>query len=421
MTHDPPATGPGIPAVGPEPARRTTIASVLALIAALGGAAVAIFLVREYVTVIEGGLAEGLLCSGGSAFDCNAVAASEHASMLGFPVALWGLIFYIVMSGLALATLMFRPAERAAAASLGLLAGCVALVFDAYLAWVMVARIGTMCLGCVSSYGINLLLAGLFWRIDSRIKAPRDTRGLFLSPAPLVAKLAVAVLMLGGIGTSVFTTHRSLEDVDILAKEEADEFLAQMDKPPAIDMARFEGQPSRGPANAPVTIVVTSDFQCNYCRALSAHVEKLRQRLPDKMRVVFVNAPVSSQCNPKMPHDTHEDACWLAEIGECAAEQGKFWEYHDYLFHTLPQPQVTRAVVTRHLGELGLDVPRFQAAFERGAGRSELDKDIALATELELLGVPSIVINGHARRGGVYPKMLRDVVVAMLRTPAAAR
>ena len=162
MTHTPPSKGPGIPAVGPAPTRRTTITSVFAMIAALGGAAIAIFLVREYVTVTEGGLAEGLLCSGGSAFDCNAVAASEHASMLGLPVALWGLVFYIVMSGLGLATLLFRPAERAAAASLGLLLGCVALVFDAYLAWVMVARIGTVCLGCVSSYALNLLLAGLF-------------------------------------------------------------------------------------------------------------------------------------------------------------------------------------------------------------------------------------------------------------------
>ena len=408
--------------VGATPiARRTTIASVLAVIVALAGAAVAVFLLREYITVTEGGLAEGLLCTGGAAFDCNAVAASEHSTMLGFPLALWGLVFYIVMSALALATLWFRPAERAAAASLGLLAGCVALVFDAYLAWVMVARIGTVCLGCVSTYGITLVLAGLFWWIDGRTKTPGDRRSLFFSPAPLVPKLATAILVLGGIGTAVFMTHRSLDDVKLLAQEETDEFLLQLEKPPLIDMARFEGQPSRGPANAPVTIVVTSDFECHYCRALSGHIEKLRRQMPDQLRVVFVNAPVSSQCNPTMEHDTHEDACWLAEVSECAAEQGKFWEYHDLLFHTLPQPQVTKAIVTRHLGEIHLDVPRFQSCIERGAGRAELEKDIALATELRLLGVPSIVINGHARRGGVYPQMLRKVVLAMLRSTPATR
>ena len=75
--------------VGATPiARRTTIASVLAVIVALAGAAVAVFLLREYITVTEGGLAEGLLCTGGAAFDCNAVAASEHSTMLGYPVAL---------------------------------------------------------------------------------------------------------------------------------------------------------------------------------------------------------------------------------------------------------------------------------------------------------------------------------------------
>ena len=421
MNEDLPGSAAAGPAAAMPVTSRTTIASVLALIVALAGVAVAIFLLREYVTVTEGGLAEGLLCTGGAAFDCNAVAASEHSLMLGIPVALWGLVFYIVMSGFAMATLWFRPAERSAAASLGLIAGCVALVFDAYLAWVMVARIGTVCLGCVSSYGINLVLAGLFWWIDGRIKTPGDRRALFLSAAPLVGKLAVALVVLGGIGTAAFMTHRSLDDVKLLAQEEADDFLSQLEKPPLIDMARFEGQPSRGPASAPITIAVTSDFECNYCRALSGHIEKLRREMPDRIRVVFVNAPVSSQCNPKMDHDTHEDACWLAEVGECAAEQGRFWEYHDLLYHTLPQPQVTKSNVTRHLGEIHLDVPRFQSCFERGAGRSELDKDVALATELRLLGVPSIVINGHARRGGVYPQMLRHVVLAMLRNAPAAR
>jgi len=415
-TSEPVAADTALPA-----APRNTIASLLALLVALAGVAVAIYLVREHVTVTEGGLAEGLLCGGGAAFDCNAVAASEHSWMLGAPVALWGLVFYIAMSGLALATLWFRPAERAAASSLGVLAACVALMFDAYLAWIMVARIGSVCLGCVASYAINLLLAVAFWRIERRQTTRPDMRALFLSPPPLAAKLAVAAIVLGGIGVSAYLTSRSLEYVELFANEETREFLAQLSKPPRIDMTRFEGQPSRGPSNAPVTILLASDFQCNFCRALSAHVEQLRLESPDKIRIVFLNAPVSSQCNPAMDHDTHEDACWLAEMGECAAEQGKFWEYHDDLFHTLAHPQVTRAVVARRLGALGLDVARFQACVANGAGRAALDHDLALARELQLVTVPSMVINGHARRGGVYPKMLRNVVRTMLRAAPAAR
>ena len=77
--------------------------------------------------------------------------------------------------------------------------------------------------------------------------------------------------------------------------------------------------------------------------------------------------------------------------------------------------------MTRHLGAMGLDVARLQACVERGAGRAALERDIALARELKLLAVPSIVINGHARRGGVYPKMLSNVVRAMLRDAPVAR
>ena len=421
MKHGLSIPGTEVPAAALPPPRRTTIASVVALLAALLGVAVAIFLVREHLTVTEGGLVEGLLCGGGASFDCNAVAASEYSWMLGVPIALWGLVFYITMSGLALATLLFQPSERAAAASLGVLAACVALVFDAYLAWIMVARIGSVCLGCVTTYGVNLLLAGAFWWIERRARTAPGSRGPLLSPFSPIAKLALAALVLGGIGASAYFTSRSLEDVELLAQEETNEFLAQLAKPPEIDMTRFAGQPSRGPSNAPITIVVTSDFQCSFCRALSANIEKLRAQLPDKIRVVYLNAPVSSKCNPTIDRDTHEDACWLAEIGECAAEQGKFWEYHDYLYHTLPHPQVTQEVVTRHLGAIRLDVPRLQACVERGAGRAALERDIALARELKLLAVPSIVINGHARRGGVYPKMLSNVVRAMLRDAPVAR
>jgi len=66
-------------------------------------------------------------------------------------------------------------------------------------------------------------------------------------------------------------------------------------------------------------------------------------------------------------------------------------------------------------------VPRFQACFESGAGRRALDHDVALSRELKLVSVPSIVINGHVRRGGVYPKMLRSVVRDMLRSLPPAR
>jgi uncharacterized membrane protein/predicted DsbA family dithiol-disulfide isomerase len=404
-----------LPAVDPASAGSPSWGwSVAALLLALTGAAIAAVLVREHLEVTEGGLAKGLFCGGAGTFDCGQVAAHESSWLLGLPVALWGLGYYLVAIGLALAALVLRPQERAAAASLGALLALTALVFDAYLGWVMVTQIGAICLNCVATYGINLLLALAFWRSERVQGVAADPRALALSWRGQFGKIAIALLVAVGLVAAGVLTWNPLHDLETFAREETLEFLAKTHQPPEIDMTRFAGLASRGPADAPLTIVVAGDFQCHFCRALSSHVERLRLESPRRVRVVYLNSPVSSVCNPAIKENSHEDACWLAEVGECAALQGKFWQYHDYLYHHLAQPQVTRANVESRLAAIGLDPARVRACLVDGTARTALAREIALANQLQLVEVPSIVINGHARRAGVYPAMLRTVVHVML-------
>ncbi len=408
---DAPGPATGAPAAGATPRGRA--AALVALVLALAGAGVAAFLVREHLAVTQGDLARGLFCGGSGQFDCGRVAADPSSWLLGMPVAFWGLAFYFVTLGLALGALVLRPAERAAAASLGTLLALTAVIFDAWLAWVMVTQIGSICLNCVATYAINLLLLVAFWRLEQRIGAPPDLKALALawrSPA----KIAIALGVAGAIAAATVWVWRPLAETRQFAREETLEFLDKTTRPPEIDMARFAGLPSRGPDSAPVTIVVAGDFQCHYCRALSANVERLRRELPGRIRVVFLQSPVSSLCNPGIKENVHEDACWLAEVGEAAAMQGRFWEYHDFLYHHLSQPQVTRANVEPRLAEIGLDPARVKAALADGSARARLGREVGLANQLKLIEVPSIVINGHARRAGVYPDMLRSVVHVML-------
>ena len=406
-----------LPPVGPPPAssapRRWAVA---ALLLALTGAAIATMLVIEHLAVTEGGLAQGLFCGGAGRFDCGQVAAHESSSLLGLPVALWGLGYYLIAIGLAVAALALRAPERAAAALLGALLAISALVFDAYLGWVMVTQIGAICLNCVATYGINLLLALAFWRSERAQAVAADPHALLLSWRGRFAKIVIALLVTGGIVAAAAFTWTPLHDDETFARDETLKFLATTHQPPEIDMARFTGLASRGPADAPLTIVVAGDFQCHFCRALSSHVERLRLESPRRIRVLFLNAPASSDCNPRIKFNAHEDACWLAEVGECAALQGKFWQYHDYLYHHLAQPQVTRANVEPRLAAIGLDPARVQACLKDGTARAALAREIALVNQLKLREVPSIVINGHARRAGVYPAMLRTAVHTMLQS-----
>jgi protein-disulfide isomerase len=162
------------------------------------------------------------------------------------------------------------------------------------------------------------------------------------------------------------------------------------------------------------------DFQCNYCRALANHLERMREAAPQRIRLIFVNAPIDSRCNPAITGKSHEDACWLAEAGECAAEEGKFWAFHDWLYRRMAFAQVKKATVDRRFAEIGLDPGRVRECMSSGRPRAAVEADLALCRELGLTTTPSLVLNGHVKRGSVFPWMLRGMVRAALRAAARA-
>ncbi len=237
------------------------------------------------------------------------------------------------------------------------------------------------------------------------------------SPAGGPAVWLKAGIFGAALAGGVFTFAHTNDEVTLireLADQEAKEFLAQLSQPPAIDMARFAGRPSRGAADAELQIAVASDFQCAYCRSLGAHLERLMAEYPGRIRVLYVNAPVSRRCNPLIKNDRHKYACWLARTANCARAQGKFWEYHDLVYKTLPQILVDSAHVAPRLAGIGLDVGRVQSCMDSGEAQTMLEQDLAILTELDLKSIPSLVINGYSERAGIYPSALRAIVTTML-------
>jgi protein-disulfide isomerase len=97
--------------------------------------------------------------------------------------------------------------------------------------------------------------------------------------------------------------------------------VAVMLEPPRQVVAAANGA-SKGPASAPVEIIEFSDFQCPYCQRVNPAVEQVLSTYGDRIRFVYRHFPLSN----------HPNARPAAEASQCAAEQGKFWPYHDKLF-----------------------------------------------------------------------------------------
>jgi protein-disulfide isomerase len=161
-------------------------------------------------------------------------------------------------------------------------------------------------------------------------------------------------------------------------------------KPPPTYRADVgvQGAPIRGSTKAPVTIVEFSDFHCPYCRQVQPTLTRLLSDYGDQVKLAYRDFPIDQ---------LHPSARKAAEAARCANEQGKFWEYHDklYLGGADASPEKLRALAQ----ETGMNVSVFEQCFASGKYRSEVDKDIAEATDLGVTGTPSFFINGRPLSG----------------------
>jgi protein-disulfide isomerase len=150
------------------------------------------------------------------------------------------------------------------------------------------------------------------------------------------------------------------------------------------------GRPSRGPADARVEIIEFSDFQCPFCLQAHPTVAKVLSTYGDKVRFVYRHFPLPN----------HPNARPAAEAASCAAEQDKFWQYHDRLFDN--QGRLSDADLKEHAAALQLDTAKFNACVDSHKYRATVDEDVAAGEDAGVSGTPAFFINGRVL-GGAQP------------------
>jgi protein-disulfide isomerase len=146
--------------------------------------------------------------------------------------------------------------------------------------------------------------------------------------------------------------------------------------------------PSLGRADAPVTIVEFSDYQCPFCRRFyTTTLAALKKDYIDagKVRYVFRDYPLDQ---------LHSHARKAAEAAHCAGEQGKYWQMHDTLFQnqaTLDLPQLAE-----HARSVGVDGPTFDRCLSSGQTAARVDRGLADGAAAGVQGTPGFVIGRTA-------------------------
>jgi protein-disulfide isomerase len=154
----------------------------------------------------------------------------------------------------------------------------------------------------------------------------------------------------------------------------------------AVHAVSVEGAPMRGQADALVTMVIFSDFECGYCQRFKPALDALIARYGRELRVVFRHLPSAR-------HEHAMDAAVFAE--EARAQQGDsgFYRAHDWLF--AHQDGLDRESLLSYAAAMQLDGQRLAAALAQQNYRENIARDGRMATELGVDATPTMFINGR--------------------------
>jgi protein-disulfide isomerase len=154
-------------------------------------------------------------------------------------------------------------------------------------------------------------------------------------------------------------------------------------EPSSVKAIPIDGSPSKGPDDAPVTIIELADFECPHCREAVPVLDAVLAAHPGKVRLVFKSYT--------LPFHTRGEPA--ARAAFAAGAQGKFWEMEHLLFER--QLHLEDADLERYARSLGLDIAKWKADMDSPAVRDRVGQDHKLGEELKVKGTPTIYINGR--------------------------
>jgi len=169
------------------------------------------------------------------------------------------------------------------------------------------------------------------------------------------------------------------------------------------------GSPVMGPANARITLVEFSDFQCPYCSKAVAQINATLKAYPNDVRLIFKQYPL----------DSHPAAAISAAASLAAHRQGKFWPMHDVMFAN--RSKLSRQSFLAWAKEIGLDMNRFTADLDSDAIRKTVLRDHSDGDKAGVEGTPTVFLNGQRYNGDLAPDAIKSVIDGELKRLAAAK
>ena len=339
-------------------------------------------------------------CALSRSINCDTVSQSPFSVFLGIPLAVWGMAVYSLMLILIFFSAHSTSDQRRVWTILFLVALFCSLASVGF-AGLSAYFIGSWCILCIATYGINFLLAYISWITRRRFQTEALSIALARDLHFLRTNIMWSGPLFGFLGVGLMLT--------ILW------FPAYWDISPLGAAAHIkmgmtdEGNPWTGAENPAIDIVEFTDYQCFQCRKMHHHLLQLLVQHPGKIRIVHRHFPMDHEYNPIVSEPFHVGSGRMAILAVHAAYHGKFAEMNDWLFYKagLMPGSISLAEAA---AATGLDVGQLSLALQHTPYRMLLKKDIHEGLRLGIVGTPSYLIEGKVYEGSIPAEILKSVI-----------
>jgi predicted DsbA family dithiol-disulfide isomerase len=155
--------------------------------------------------------------------------------------------------------------------------------------------------------------------------------------------------------------------------------------------------PVKGSAHPRVTIVEFSDFECPFCKQVQNTLKQIVENYGRDVRLVFKHLPLEG----------HRNSFPAARAAYCAAEQDRFWQFHDALFSA---QDLSPPALGKIASDLGLAPEKFETCLNSEQSRAAIVKDLEAAKLFRIDSTPSFIVNGKLIKGALSFADFRKII-----------
>ncbi|WP_321515095.1 thioredoxin domain-containing protein [Marinifilum fragile] len=369
------------------------------------GIILSFYLLNTHFNMTAGKFGESDLCTVVFGKSCKTALYSSYATFAKIPIAGWGAIYFISLALFLGLGIWLSSSLKKTMLITAFWICAVSLFASLFFIYKMLVYPILFCPFCFVIHISNLLLFFFLkklteTRFSDLFKALKQMLALVIlgkkeslsfknwHALPYIIAICLVLVMYQWIRIQGLSIN-----MNKLASYDPLEELLKFDSIPAANISEWSGEPILGPVDAPVSMVVYSDFQCSMCAMFGKSFTELIKCNEGRLNIRYKYFPLSSSCNPIAKYDMHPNACEAARAAQAAHQQGMFWSYHDSLFNQNLN-DVEPDVFIHIANSLKLNLEQFNHEFNSETCQQKIAGDIQEGVNLKLDGTPSVFLNG---------------------------